>query len=651
MKSRILLTAFFAVGLAALLTGLIACDSATDGIDELYYTDTVAWNGEYDVIVVGFGGAGATAATYAADAGARVLLTEKAPPEHAGGNTRYSAQLLSAVNNVEKGLAHYKALGGDNPAPDAVLRTYVEGLFDIYKGLDGTILKELGATVANDFETLFGQMGATAGMLRWLVPEYPEVENSDAIKPVFLGGASDFNATKPLWTLLRQNVLDRADKIDVWYNAPGKKLIQDPVTKTILGVQIEKQGKLVNIKAKNGVVLATGGFENNKQMRADYLSLAEAGVGGSLYNTGDGIKMAMEAGADLWHMDIWEGGFNVSGTTYYNPAYITEGAAQQQAPGGITSSVGGNILVNGNGERFVREEYFPRHGHVKINDSWHNPLYPEKMFLIFDSAQKTFFDYYPMPPPAESITTAGTIAELAGKIGAPNLERAVTSFNDYAQSSYDPFGRPAATMKSFAAAGPYYAMRLLPYMLNTQGGPRRNENAEVLDTSGNPIPHLYSAGELGGLTSDLYQGGSNLSECVVFGRIAGKNAAAPKSTVNKPFPIEDPEIIYTPGHDPDKTEEEEEEYELGPNEYLGVGSGGMGGDITVKIRMDGNTLAAVTILKHAETHPGIATPALENLPGAMVAANSWEVDKVSGATLTSNALKAAVKDALSKVPK
>ena len=76
--------------------------------------------------------------------------------------------------------------------------------------------------------------------------------------------------------------------------------------------------------------------------------------------------------------------------------------------------------------------------------------------------------------------------------------------------------------------GPFYALEIGPTMLNTQGGAKRNEKAEVLDVNGNPIPHLYSAGEMGALFADMYNGGGNLGECVAFGRIAGANAAAAK---------------------------------------------------------------------------------------------------------------------------
>jgi succinate dehydrogenase/fumarate reductase flavoprotein subunit len=74
-------------------------------------------------------------------------------------------------------------------------------------------------------------------------------------------------------------------------------------------------------------------------------------------------------------------------------------------------------------------------------------------------------------------------------------------------------------------------MELVPTFTNTQGGPRRNRLAQVLDTKGNPIPRLYSAGEMGSIFSWLYQGSGNLGECIVFGRIAGENAAKEKPWV------------------------------------------------------------------------------------------------------------------------
>ena len=80
-------------------------------------------------------------------------------------------------------------------------------------------------------------------------------------------------------------------------------------------------------------------------------------------------------------------------------------------------------------------------------------------------------------------------------------------------------------LKPLSTKGPYYAVELSPSMLNTQGGPRRNEKAEIVKPDGTPIPRLYSAGELGSIYSYLYQGTGNIGECLAFGRIAGREAA------------------------------------------------------------------------------------------------------------------------------
>jgi hypothetical protein len=183
--------------------------------------------------------------------------------------------------------------------------------------------------------------------------------------------------------------------------------------------------------------------------------------------------------------------------------------------------------------------------------------------------------------------------------------------------------------------------------LNTQGGPKRNENAEVLDTSGRPIPHLYSAGELGGVIAFQYQGGGHMTECLTFGKIAGNNAArqkAPLPPLN--YTAARSNIIYSIGQN-NQSAAIPQEFSLGPNEYLGVGSGGMGGDITVKVRMEGSGIVAIEVLKHAETE-GIGSPALNKLTGDMIRTQSANVDIVTGASLTSRAFIQAVNDALSK---
>ena len=184
-------------------------------------------------------------------------------------------------------------------------------------------------------------------------------------------------------------------------------------------------------------------------------------------------------------------------------------------------------------------------------------------------------------------------------------------------------------------------MELQPAMVNTQGGPKRNFDSEVLDTNGNPIPHLYSAGELGSCYGGYYTGGGNLAETMFSGRAAGTNAAAPKEPV---APVELSAVssnIQSFGTDISQSPN----VSLDANQYLGKATG-IGGELWVKVTYEDGTISAIEIVSHNETE-GISDPALEQIPQAIIEANSTEgIDAVSGATITSNAILAAVEDAL-----
>ncbi len=127
------------------------------------------------------------------------------------------------------------------------------------------------------------------------------------------------------------------------------------------------------------------------------------------------------------------------------------------------------------------------------------------------------------------IKRADTLPALAHIVGLDpaTLEATVSRWNGSVASKCDQeFGR--TLMLTPLAKGPYYAIELSPSMLNTQGGPRRNEKAQIVAPDSTPIPRLYSAGELGSIYSYLYQGTGNIGECLAFGRIAGRNAVAEK---------------------------------------------------------------------------------------------------------------------------
>jgi succinate dehydrogenase/fumarate reductase flavoprotein subunit len=294
-----------------------------------------------------------------------------------------------------------------------------------------------------------------------------------------------------------------------------------------------------------GVVLTCGGFENNQEMIRNYLpGVPYCYTSGSPYNEGDGITMAMSVGADLWHMN------NYAGPSMALKVPEVRTSFSMQALHYSKEIPGGAIVVGPDGKRFVDEKFKTRHGKVPVNGNWLPLSTPCPMYLIFDHAHFAAGPLYDKHPShgwtqiverydwsadnsAELakgwIKTAPTIAALADVIGInpATLGATVDRWNGHCATGKDTeFGR--TLMMTPIAPGPFYAIELSPSMLNTQGGPRRNERAQIVRPNGTPIPRLYSAGELGSIYSYLYQGTGNLGECLAFGRVSARNAVAEK---------------------------------------------------------------------------------------------------------------------------
>lgn len=617
---------------------LAACapGGASDSGDKTFdFAQTVSWDGQYDVVVVGFGSAGAVTAKAAAEEGASVLLLDKAPLGHEGGNSRYCGQTFMHSNGDEEAARSYFVdMCGVLPVSDDVVDTFAKGLAT----LEDAYAEDYGLN-KDDFRTVIELNPVFA----FMCPEYPELSGADKISMTAL---HDGNSDGYMWQVQRAGVEALKSQIDVWFESPARRLVQDPVSKAIVGVEVQRGEETRMIRATNGVVLTCGGFENNPEMIKDYLGLSSCAPLGTLYNTGDGVLMAQEVGADLWHMNSYESMMLFGGMGYL----AGEGERATSLPLPAKIYHGSLVLVGTAGERYLREDELPRHGKMKANGVWKAPKHPSHCYLVFDQAQADALNASGRMN-AERFSearSAATIEELAKSVGMdPDvLARTIEDFNRAANEGYDPaFKRAPESMRAFGA-GPYYAFEVMPDILNTQGGPRRNGQAEVLDRDGNPIPHLYAAGECGGIASNMYQGGGNMAKCMIFGKVAGKNAAS----VKDPLPayavsaVESP-LTYTLGAESDLTEEQT--YETAENEYLGKGQG-IGGEIVVKVTMDGSSMAAIDILEQSET-PEIGGKALETLPQAVLDAQSVDVDTVSGATTTSNAFFTAVSDALSQV--
>lgn len=593
------------------------------------YADTIAWDGEYDVVVIGFGGAGATAANYAAKNSDSVLIFDAAPKGHEGGNTRYAGQFVVCGDDKDDLLTYYKALTADCAMDDELLKVFTEKLV--------TLGDDMNAEY--NLPELMYWRGIPA--TKWAIPEFPELPCSSTINAFSVhAGASD----AALWNVLREKVVSQPEKIDVLYETRARKLIQDPETKTILGVSMERGGEMINIRAKNGVVMAMGGFENNPEMLANYLLIPCSNPIGTLYNRGDGVTMALEVNADLWHMSCVESLDRLGGLGF------DIGTGKRAVSSKAFDNGGSYIVVGSDGSRYLNETEYSRHGHNYYYGEYRIPLHPHTSYLVMDEKMmQTVRDNNAVSEEMVSVMTeAASLEELAEKLGMANLVKHVGLYNNCVTAGEDHmFGRDPATMTALED-GKCYALRMVPRVLNTQGGARRNARAEVMDVHGNPIPHLYSAGEFGGLTAKNYQGATNLAECLIMGRIAGENASIAKEALPayKVRKSVESSIKYTLG----SSDEVAASYTSAENEYIGKGTG-MGGDVVVKCTIENGEVKAVEILQQTETE-GIGTPAIETLPAKFVGCKTADdvngVDAVAGATVTSKALKAAVIDCLTQ---
>ena len=605
------------------------------------FADTVRWDAQYDVVVMGMGAAGMVAAKTAADNGAKVVIVEKCEEGKAGGNTKVCGQLFAYANgDKDAAKSYYTALAGGRDIEPEIIDAISEGVAN----MADILADEFGFNKDEYMDWTGVNVGGTN--MGAMSPEYPEMPGHEkmALWTTHAGASDGY-----LYQGLKQNVTDRVDAIDVWYSSPAKSLIQDPVTKTVVGVTVERDGKEMNIRALNGVCICTGGFECNKEMVQHYLNVINYAPRGGQFNTGDGIKMAQAVGADLWHMDCYEGLFGLGSVTYPVEEGIPCDMIATLAQNAVNT--GAAILVGTDGDRFVNESETVRHGHLYENGIWENPTFPEKVWYIIDETQKGEIEAAGAMPEEQlaKLTAYDSIGALAEGLGVDKdrLTKTIKNYNSFANNGEDyKCGREAQYMRAFDGKK-YYAMYMVSGLLNTQGGPKRSATAEVLDTQGNPIPHLYSAGECGGITVCMYQGGTNIAECITFGRIAGKNAAAVKDALPT-YTVEAVESAPAQPGDIDDLVGEEETYETADNQYIGKAQG-MDDEIVVRVTVDDGKISQVEVLKQNETE-GIGVPATEQLPEKFVGLDTEEainaVDGISGATITSNALKQAVVNAL-----
>ena len=487
---------------------------------------------ETDILIVGAGNAAFCAAFAAREQGARVLMLERAPVDERGGNSAFTAGAMRfAYNGVEDLLEVVPDLS-DDEINNTDFGSYTEDQFfdDMARVTEYRADPDLvELLVRRSFDTIKWMHGHG---IRF-VPIFGRQAFLVDGKFKFWGGlVLETSGGGPGLIEAHHRAAERQG-IEVLNESRAVSLLSDD--DGVKGVRVKKAGHTTDIMAK-AVVLASGGFEANAEWRTRYLGPGWdlAKVRGTRFNTGDGIRMALEIGASScgnwsgchavgWDLNAPEFGDLAVGDLFQKHSY----------PFGI--------MVNALGQRFVdegadfRNYTYAKYGRVILEQ-------PNQLaWQVFDAkATDLLRDEYRI----RQITKvkADTIEELAAKLEGVDAARfleTVREFNRAVQADI-PFnpnvkdGRgtegldvPKSNWANTIDTPPFEAYAVTCGVTFTFGGLRITTDAQVIDTDGHPIPGLYAAGELvGGLFYFNYPGGTGLMSGSVFGRIAGSSAGA-----------------------------------------------------------------------------------------------------------------------------
>jgi tricarballylate dehydrogenase len=488
--------------------------------------------GRYDVVVVGGGNAALCAALAAREGGARVLVLEKAPEEQRGGNSFFTA---GGFRFAHQGLEDLRrdVLTDLTPGEAAAVEVpaYTEGQFydDLMRLTEGLADLDLAELLVKRSRATVVWMGSQR--IRWIL-----MFNRQSYR---VGGVHRFWGGLNVEAVgggpgLVQMLYDRAAAIgvEVRYATKAERLGLDD-RGAIRGVVVRDADGFAEIAAR-AVVLACGGFEANPEWRTRYLGPGWelARVRGTRHNTGDGIRMALDVGAQPYgnwsgcHAVAWD-----ANAPPFGDRRVGDLFQKHSYPLGL--------VVNVRGERFVdegadfRNYTYARYGREILRQ-------PQRLaFQLFDQkVVGSLREEYRIREVTRA--EADTVEELAKRleIDPEGLARTVRAFNAAVQpGEFNPAildGKRTAGIhppKSNWAlpldTPPFVGYAVTCGITFTFGGLRVNTRAGVLDTEDRPIPGLFAAGELvGGLFYENYPGGSGLMAGAVFGKLAGESAAA-----------------------------------------------------------------------------------------------------------------------------
>jgi len=495
-----------------------------------------------DVVVIGGGGAGLAAAVSAHQNGASVILVEKMP--QLGGNTIISGSAYNAADpdrqdelvmtDLEK-----QTIEGliTKEVSDEAVKGWQETLkveWEAYKAsgktqlFDSPTLHKLqtyfGGDMQGDTELISILADNALPAVEWL--EELDMEFKDYVFTV-LGGlwSRAHKPAKPLGTgyieAYTNYIAENSSEIEIMTETKAESFIVKDGA--VVGVNASGKGGAVTLYANNGVVLATGGFGANVEMREQYNtlwpSLREVKTTNHTGATGDGIIMAEKINASVTGME--------------NIQLLPMGDPQTGSlSGNIEQGVQNRIFVNKEGNRFVdegaRRDVMTK-ALMEQTDAYMWVIVDKHSYPTGDTVNN-FNESIDDLVSAGRAFKADTLEELAAQIGVDpsNLSASVESFNQAVEGkSADPFGRTLFAEK--IDTPPYYAGARVPTVHHTMGGVVITENAQVVDVNGVIIKGLYAAGEVtGGIHGSNRLGGNALADITVFGKIAGESAALMK---------------------------------------------------------------------------------------------------------------------------
>ena len=485
-----------------------------------------------DVVVVGGGNAALCAALSAREAGASVVLLERAPRRQRGGNSWFSAGVYRAAYQDVSALESVFGDLGDDARRSTDFGSYPKAEFhdDLVRVAESRCDPELTRLLVDH----------SLDVLRWIrqqgvrfVPAY--ARQSFAVDGVrrFWGGLvlQTEGAGPGLVDGLYRAAVDAG--VDVRYETAAVGL--DLEGGQVGGVRCLRGGSFDHMRA-HAVILAAGGFEANAEWRARYLGPGWdlAKVRGTRFNTGDGIKMAIDVGAMPW--GNWSGCHAVAWDWAASPfGDFGVGDVHQK------HSYQLGIIVNKDGIRFFdegadfRNYTYARLGRLILSQP------AQVAWQVFDGKVLDLLrDEYRHA--GASRLRADTLAELAEQMPGIDVDRflaEVQAFNDAVEQDhvFDPTVKDGRRTRGLDVAKsnwanpidapPFEAHQVTCGITFTFGGLKIDDGARVLDVGEHPVPGLFAAGELvGGLFYFNYPGGSGLTGGAVFGRIAGREAAA-----------------------------------------------------------------------------------------------------------------------------